>query len=213
MAELYQTGEYLQAHRVRLSQIDNSEREIHTFLEQNPTLSQTNVEEFNRLVGSLNLLQHHRGLSQKAMNEAQQQHSQFVAEQTAQRVARVMPVFQQMGVQMQHLKAVEGHCRAMGLSNEAISILNEAREPAAIMMALESMAYRALMAQKAKATNQVDKAKGSGVLRPGASSSGGQPKGNGSSAAKRLAATGSVNDAVANEMALMARGAKAQRLR
>jgi hypothetical protein len=213
LGELYQAGEYLQAHRVRIQQIDEAEGLLHQFLQQNPNLSQTDELEFNKAVAQLNLLQHHRKTSQEAVTQAQQQHAQFQAEQTAQRVARVMPAFQQMGVQMQHLKAVEGHCRAMGLSQETITFLNEAREPAAIVMAMESMAYRALMAQKAQATSRVDKAKGSGVLRPGASSTGGQPRGNGSNAAKRLAATGSVNDAVANEMALMARSAKAQRQR
>jgi hypothetical protein len=213
LRELFQVGEHLGAHRARLNQIDEAEGLIHSFLEQNPNLSQTDELEFNKAVAQLNLLQHHRKTSQDAMYKAQHEHATFEAQQTAQRVARVMPVFQNMGVNMQHLKAVESHCKAMGLSPQTISFLNEAREPAAIMMAMESLAYRALMAQKAQGVQQVNKARGSGVLRPGNSSTGNPRVANVAQTAKRLQATGSVKDAVANELAHMNRAGQRGRMR
>ena len=213
-AELRRAGFLDEATSIETAQ--NRQREADTldaaiaqgyqYLQDNPDLSQRDAVEFGRITGQLTLAQNRRQQLEGEMRQADQQYRDYEARQTQERVAKVAPQLAAIGLTPDKLQVVEQHLRACGAPQEAIDYLSGCSAPWAVVMAAESLMYRQLMAQRAKATTKVDNAKRSSVLTPGAASTPQSRPGNTVKRThQRMVATGSVNDAVAHELALMER--------
>lgn len=204
LQDLYKGASHLQQHRSEIARIDAAVNEGYAYLQANPDLSQRDAVEFARIAGQITLAQNRRQQIAGEMQQAEQQYRDYEARQTQERVAQVAPKLASMGLTPDKLQVVEQHLRAYGAPQEAIDYLSGCSAPWAVVMAAESLMYRQLMAQRAKATTKVDTAKRSSVLTPGAAS---PPQNRPGSTVKRthqrMVATGSVNDAVAHELALM----------
>lgn len=206
LQQLYAGAAHLQQHRSQIAQIDAAIAQGYQYLQENPDLSQRDAVEFSRITGQLTLAQNRRQQLEGEMRQADQQYRDYEARQTQERVAKVAPQLAAIGLTPDKLQVVEQHLRAYGAPQEAIDYLSGCSAPWAVVMAADSLMYRQLMAQRAKATTKVDNAKRSSVLTPGAASTPQSRPGNTVKRThQRMVATGSVNDAVAHELALMER--------
>lgn len=213
LAELFQTSGHMQMYRAALYALDSEAQQIHEYLGKTPTLIHDDPVKFGQCTGQLQLL---AGRRQNVLGQAQQaidKHAAYVANQTAERVSRVMPVFQQVGITPARLQSIASHFVAHGAPPDVMEYLHGANAPWAIVMGHKALAFDEMQAKRTQATNKVNQAQRAQVLRPGASSN----TQRGTTVEKgrqRLGATGSVKDAVALELAIgegRARGMQGRR--
>lgn len=200
----YNAAPQFQQERAKLANIDMALQAGYTHLQRNPNLAVDDPTAFSVLTGQLQQLQWQRGQVSTQLDATASQFAAHNARMEQERVARAMPVFQRMGLDANALRRTGDYFAAQGATPEQMHYLHTAGAPWAIPMAVKAMQWDAMQATKAKGAAKVNAARSAAVLKPGTST----PTQRGTrvdATAKRLAATGSVKDAVAHELALTER--------
>jgi hypothetical protein len=202
--EFYTAAPQFSQEKAKLANIDMALQAGYTHLQQNPSLAQSDPVGFATLTGQLQQLQWQRGQVATNLDAAASQFAAHNARMEQERVARALPVFQRMGLDASALRSVGDYAKAQGATPEQYQFLHTAGAPWAIPVLHKAMQWDAMQAAKAKGAAKVSAARSAQVLRPGTST----PVQRGSkveASGKRLAATGSLKDAYAHEIALSER--------
>lgn len=135
----------------------------------------------------------------------EQQLTAYQEQQRAERIAVAAPVLERLGVTRDVQQKCGQFAAQYGLTQEELAYVDSGNNPALVLMINDARQWRELQAQKGKVTKQVREAQPMRpVAKPGSVSQGNN-RGSRESLGKRLASTGSYSDAVALELAHMAR--------
>lgn len=205
LGQLFSAADVHAQGRARVASIDAEGTKIYAELNANPSMENENPAQFWSLSSRLNLLNIERNRAIGSVQQAEQAHSKYMEQRREEQVRIAQPILESVGIDRSALHRIAQYLPQTGLNAEVQEYLNSGASPAAVLLLEKARRYDEIMAKTGDAKKQVNSAKPiRPVAKPGNASN--ETRGaNTAQLGKRLAATGSMSDAVALELAHMER--------
>lgn len=200
---VYQAAQHFSQGLAASSAVENQIAQTVKYLQDNPSLATTDPVQFSTLTGSLSLLQVQRGQLQAGLNRSMQQYAEFQQAKRADQIKSGAKFLADRGLSSDALQPLSGYLKESGITPKLIQELDDGADPAALILFDKARRYDEIQAKKPQVQSKA--AQAAPVVRPGAVT----PKTTSVEIyGKKLKSSGTVNDAVALELARMERAAR-----